>query len=124
MPLIREYKYLDIEFSNDLILNECGYTTFSDMSNIDFLGKYNALPKFVHLKSNSLNLKIFSHDDTLFTEFGYSHYSVLQKPKELEILCFKKSIRLISEVPTTPGNYAASVLNLKKFSVYKTKGLY
>jgi hypothetical protein len=82
-----------------------------------------ARTKFVHLSTKSLGVRFFIVKGRLFLDLGYSHYCVIKIPAGVTLHAKKKNLYLLSIYDSLLTSFLYLILRLKRFSVYKSKGL-
>lgn len=133
MPILyrSEWPNLKIILKGDFLLIYSQLFFFYNMPspcNVSFLHyflNYLSLKQeffFDYMKANHLGVKVFTKNNIVYLDLGYSHWCLLKLPSYLHIFCKKKNVYFCSN----SSHYRFiihSIRRLKTISVYKAKGL-
>ncbi|MFI4870035.1 MAG: hypothetical protein ACH6QM_00155 [Candidatus Carsonella ruddii] len=104
--------------------------SFNKKNEISFLKIINNLIKGIEKKWKKeifflgIGFKIFTNNNKIFFNLGFSFVKYLEIPKYLDIEIFKNKIILNSVYKDKIGNFIKKILNIKKFNPYKKKGIF
>lgn len=76
-----------------------------------------------HFNTKSLGVRFFIDKECLFLDLGYSHYLRLKIPSFLYLYARKKNLYFVSYTDSVINLFVHIIGRLKRFSVYKNKGL-
>lgn len=74
------------------------------------------------LKSQSMGLKVFVRCSVFYIDVGYSHYCLFRVPVSLNVVCRRKRV-YFNYLNVVHRQFLHLLERIKKFSVYKSKGL-